>query len=127
MRADARPKGLAPIAIGAALVATALAGGCRSATARTTAGPHPTLQAVVASAETAELAALPEGTAKTLVSERCLMCHSAALITQQRKDAAAWGRTLTQMRTWGAPIQDEDQAALVSYLVEHFGAAAARP
>jgi hypothetical protein len=51
------------------------------------------------------------------------MCHSAALITQQHKDAAAWGRTLTQMRTWGSPIQDQDQTALVAYLVEHFGTA----
>jgi cytochrome c5 len=81
----------------------------------------PTLSAVVKPAENAEIAALPDDPAKTLVTERCLLCHSAGLIAQQHKDAAAWGRTVTQMRTWGSPIQDEDQAALVAYLSKHFG------
>jgi cytochrome c5 len=86
----------------------------------------PMRSAIVRPAEAAELAALPEGATKTLVAQRCLMCHGAGLITQQHKDAAAWGRTVTQMRTWGSPIQDEDQAAIVSYLAEHFGPAAAK-
>ena len=81
----------------------------------------PTRSAVVKPAENAEIAALPDDPAKTLVTERCLLCHSAGLINQQHKDAAAWGRTVTQMRTWGSPIQDEDQAALVAYLSKHFG------
>jgi cytochrome c5 len=81
----------------------------------------PTLSAVVKPAENAEIAALPDDPAKTLVTERCLLCHSAGLIAQQHKDAAAWGRTVTQMRTWGSPIQDEDQAAMVAYLSKHFG------
>ena len=72
-------------------------------------------------AETTEIAALPDDPAKTLVAERCLVCHGAGLITQQHKDAAAWGRTVTQMRTWGTPIQDDDQKAIVAYLAEHFG------
>ena len=79
------------------------------------------MKAVVVPAEAAEIAALPDGPGKALVTERCLLCHGAALIAQQRKDAAAWGRTVTQMRTWGTPIQDEDQTALVAYLAEHFG------
>jgi len=81
----------------------------------------PTLSAIVRPAENAEIAALPQDPAKTLVTERCLLCHGAGLIAQQHKDAAAWGRTVTQMRTWGSPIQDEDQAALVAYLSKHFG------
>jgi cytochrome c5 len=84
------------------------------------------LKAIVSSAESAEIAALPDGPGKTLVTERCLLCHGAALISQQRKDAASWGRTVTQMRTWGTPLQDEDQAALVAYLAEHFGAGVRR-
>jgi cytochrome c5 len=109
----------APIA--SALLAVALAAGCRSAGAGAKVEPDPQLKAIVAPAETAEIAALPDRAAKTLVAERCLLCHGAGLITQQRKDAAAWGRTVTQMRTWGTPIQDEDQSALVAYLAEHFG------
>jgi cytochrome c5 len=81
----------------------------------------PTLTAVVRPAENAEIAALPDDPSKTLVTERCLLCHGAGLIAQQHKDAAAWGRTVTQMRTWGTPIQDEDQAAIVAYLNKHFG------
>jgi cytochrome c5 len=118
MRADALLVG--------ALLAAAVSTGCRTAGVDTKVTPDPALKAVTASAEAAEIAALPEDPAKTLVSERCLMCHSAALITQQTKDGAAWGRTLTQMRTWGSPIQDEDQAVLAAYLVRHFGPRGAR-
>ena len=108
-------------AIGSAVIAVALAAGCRSAGAGAKVDSDPQLKATVAPAETAEIAALPDSPAKTLVAERCLLCHGAGLITQQRKDAAAWGRTVTQMRTWGTPIQDEDQSTLVAYLAEHFG------
>jgi cytochrome c5 len=77
-------------------------------------------------AEAAEVAALPDGPARALVTERCLLCHGAGLIAQQRKDAAAWGRTVTQMRTWGTPIQDDDQTAIVGYLTQHYGPGARR-
>ena len=109
-----------------AFLGAALSAGCRSASVGATLDPDPALKTVVAQVEAAEIAALPEGPGRTLVTERCLMCHGAALISQQRKDAAAWGRTLTQMRTWGTPIQDEDQTALVAYLAEHFGPRGAR-
>jgi mono/diheme cytochrome c family protein len=109
------------------LLAVLLATGCRTAHVSGKADPDPGLQAIVRSAEAAETSALPEGSAKTLMAERCLLCHGAALIVQQRKDAAAWGRTVTQMRTWGSQIQDEDQAALVAYLTQHFGPGGKRP
>jgi cytochrome c5 len=115
MRADAAA------AIASMLLGALLAMGCRTAHVNGKVDPDPGLQAIVRSAEAAEITALPEGSAKTLVTERCLLCHGAALIVQQRKDAAAWGRTVTQMRTWGTQIQDEDQAALVAYLARHFG------
>ena len=114
MRADVAP------AIASILLGALLATGCRTAQVSGKVDPDPGLQAIVRSAEAAEITALPEGSAKTLVTERCLLCHGAALIVQQRKDAAAWGRTVTQMRTWGTQIQDDDQAAIVAYLVRHF-------
>jgi len=113
-------------AIASALLGVLLATGCGSAHVNGKVEPDSGLQAIVRSAETAEIAALPEGPAKALVTERCLLCHGAALIVQQKKDAAAWGRTVTQMRTWGSQIQDDDQAALVAYLAQHFGPGAAR-
>jgi cytochrome c5 len=136
MRASAN----ASIAIASALlIAAAFAAGCRTA-AGTASGPAggpagggrgggkpvalatpPALHKTVTSLEASEIAALPEGQAKTLVTERCLLCHGAGLITAQHKDAAAWGRTVTQMRTWGTPIQDDDQTAIVAYLTQHYG------
>jgi cytochrome c5 len=86
----------------------------------------PMMKSVLAPVEAAEIAALPDGAGKQIVAERCMLCHGAALVTQQRKDSAAWGRTVTQMRTWGTPIQDDDQATLVAYLTQHFGPAAAK-
>jgi cytochrome c5 len=129
MRADA-PTRLRRLVVASAIapaLLAALAGGCRTANVGGKANPDPALLAVVRPVETAEIAALPDGSGKTLVAERCLMCHGAGLIAVQRKDAAAWGRTVTLMRTWGSPIQDPDQAALVAYLTEHFGPAAGRP
>lgn len=108
-------------AIVAAFLATVLVGGCRSAGVDRKAVSDPALSAVTGPAEAAEIAGLPDGPGKALVSERCLLCHGAGLIVQQRKDAAAWGRTVTQMRTWGTPIQDEDQTAIVAYLSQHYG------
>lgn len=115
-----------PSVIASVLLAAALPAGCRTASPGGKIDPDPALTAVVRPAEAAEIAALPNGPGKALVTERCLLCHGAALIAQQRKDAAAWGRTVTQMRTWGTPIQDEDQTALVVYLAEHFGPGAVR-
>ncbi len=124
MRADAPTRMrrvIGPSVIASALLAAALSAGCRTASVGGRVDPDPALTAVVRPAEAAEMAALPDGPGKVLVTERCLLCHGAALIAQQRKDAAAWGRTVTQMRTWGTPIQDEDQTALVVYLTGHFG------
>jgi cytochrome c5 len=112
---------VAPIVIASALLAAALSSGCRTASIGAKGDPDPALKAVVGPAEAAEIAELPDGPGKELVTDRCLLCHGAALIAQQRKDTAAWGRTVTQMRTWGTPIQEEDQTALVAYLAEHFG------
>ena len=123
MRAEALTRArrvVAPSAIASALLAAALLAGCRTAGAGKV-DSDPSLTAVVRPAEAAEIAALPDGPGRALLTERCLLCHGAGLIAQQRKDAAAWGRTVTQMRTWGTPIQDEDQAALVVYLADHFG------
>ncbi len=113
-------------AIVVTFLAMALVGGCRSAGVDRKAVSDPTLKAVTGPAEAAEIAALPDGPGKALVSDRCLLCHGAGLIAQQRKDAAAWGRTVTQMRTWGTPIQDEDQTAIVAYLTQHYGPGSAR-
>lgn len=124
MRADAPTRTrhvVASIVVAFALLPATLSAGCRTASVGAKGDPDPALKSVVGAAEAAEIAALPDDPRKALVTERCLLCHGAALIAQQRKDTAAWGRTVTQMRTWGTPIQEEEQTALVAYLAEHFG------
>jgi cytochrome c5 len=126
MRRVVAPGVTAAMLLVGALLAAALSASCRTASVGGKVDPDPILKAVVGPAETAEIATLPDSPGKALVAQRCLLCHGAGLIAQQRKDAAAWGRTVTQMRTWGTPIQDEDQTALVAYLAEHFGPGSAR-
>ncbi len=109
----------------ASVILAGVSAGCRTAGVGSV-DADPSSKAVVARSEATEIAALPDGTAKSLVTERCLLCHSAGLIIQQRKDAVAWDRTVTQMRAWGSPIQDEEQKQLVAYLSEHFGSGGAR-
>ena len=129
MRAEAPARMRRVVAAGvvaSGLLTAALTAGCRTASVGGNGGPDPALTAVVRPAEAAEIAALPDGPGKAIVTERCLLCHGPGLITQQRKDAAAWGRTVTQMRTWGTPLQGEDQTALVAYLTERFGPGSVR-
>ena len=64
---------------------------------------------------------LPPGAGRTLVERHCLICHSTMLITQQHKDSTAWEKTLTQMKTWGAPLVAGERDTLRAYLLEHFG------
>jgi hypothetical protein len=122
MRTEARVSGgRRTLHLAAALVVVLFAIGCRTSPPHRNVELDPTLKARLGSAETGELGALPEGSIKVLVSERCLSCHGAGLIAQQHKDATAWDRTVTQMRAWGTPIQDADQRVIVAYLAEHFG------
>ena len=123
MRGDAPARIRRIVAPGviAVVFLAALSEGCRTTGVGGKVDPDPARTAIVRPAEAAEIAALPDGPGKALVAERCLLCHGAGLLAQQRKDAAAWGRTVTQMRTWGTPIQDEEQAMLIAYLADHFG------
>ena len=72
---------------------------------------------------------LPPGEALELIESKCLMCHSAMLITQQRKDSTGWEKTVRQMEQWGARIVPSDHDLVVAYFVKNFGvsAGAAKP
>jgi len=64
---------------------------------------------------------LAPGVGREIAARSCLKCHSASMITQQHKDAAAWTKTLTQMTTWGVELSDLERARLRDYLVGHYG------
>jgi mono/diheme cytochrome c family protein len=58
--------------------------------------------------------------AAQLVAERCGICHSTDLVTQQRLDGAHWAATVDKMIHWGAPLSPEERNALVSYLAAQY-------
>lgn len=68
-----------------------------------------------------ELGELPAGAMKPLADQACLHCHSADMIRQQRLTDKQWAAEVKKMAGWGAAVPDDQQAALVAYLVEHFG------
>ncbi|MGE5414952.1 MAG: hypothetical protein ACM3NW_12290, partial [Syntrophomonadaceae bacterium] len=68
-----------------------------------------------------ELGALPPGPMKALADQACLHCHSADMLRQQRLTEKQWTAEVSKMAGWGAVVPEDQRAALVAYLVEHFG------
>ena len=60
--------------------------------------------------------ALPDGAGRALVRERCLVCHSADYVTQQRLTAGQWQKTVEKMRKFGANLADDEAKVLTDYL-----------
>ena len=67
---------------------------------------------------------LPPGAGRMIAESRCLMCHSAMLITQQHKDSTGWDKTLHQMEAWSGSAPPAERETLMTYLLRHFGPAA---
>jgi sulfite dehydrogenase len=60
-----------------------------------------------------------------LVQRDCLLCHSAHYVTMQPPTSprSYWDATVRKMKKpFGAPLPDEDVAAIVDYLVKTYGA-----
>lgn len=66
---------------------------------------------VLAQNPSAPAAAVPE-----FVRARCVTCHGADLIQQQRLGRAGWERELDKMIRWGAVVPDAERGTLVEYL-----------
>ena len=82
------------------------------------AGVVATSGAILASLAAQEL---PQGPGRDAVQSRCLVCHEADLITQQRLSRAGWGRELDKMIRWGAAVSDAEKDPLIDYLFSNFG------
>ena len=67
--------------------------------------------------------ALKPGPGLELVRANCLICHSTDYIVMQpRGDAKQWQGVVTKMmKVFGAPINAEDEKALVEYLTSAYG------
>jgi cytochrome c553 len=63
---------------------------------------------------------LPTGPGRETVVTRCLTCHEADLIVQQRLTRAGWGRELDKMIRWGAVVESTEREPMLDYLSAHF-------
>lgn len=64
---------------------------------------------------------LPDGDGKAMVLGTCTQCHSLGTIVLQRKSAAQWGKTISDMISRGAQIPPEEIATITNYLAVGFG------
>jgi len=64
---------------------------------------------------------LPAGNGADLARSRCLVCHGADLIAQQRLSRDAWARELDRMIGWGAMLIASEKDTLGAYLAGVFG------
>jgi DMSO/TMAO reductase YedYZ molybdopterin-dependent catalytic subunit len=63
---------------------------------------------------------LPSDSDVSLVRQKCLVCHDADLIAQQRLSEAGWSREIDKMIRWGASLTDDERGRLLGYVVRHF-------
>ncbi|MBI3049418.1 MAG: hypothetical protein HYY76_14020 [Acidobacteria bacterium] len=70
-------------------------------------------------------AAMPEGPGKTLVTTRCVGCHTLDVSLSRRGTTEEWRAIVQTMVVWGAAITDQDAATIAAYLGQHFGSGAA--
>ena len=67
---------------------------------------------------------LKEGAGKQLVEANCVMCHSLDYIPMNSVflDRKGWEGSVTKMvKVMGAPISEQDAAAIVDYLARNYG------
>jgi len=74
--------------------------------------------AIVASQPTAgaRTQELPEREGVALVREKCVVCHEADLIVQQRLSRAGWTREVDKMIRWGTVVTDAQREAIITWL-----------
>jgi hypothetical protein len=59
---------------------------------------------------------LPEDPARAVVQGKCLICHTADYVTQQRLTPGQWQKTVEKMRRFGAPLSDDEVKLVSGYL-----------
>jgi cytochrome c5 len=63
---------------------------------------------------------MPISEGSEIVNARCLTCHGAELIVQQRLSEDGWAREVEKMISWGAVVDEAENRILVEYLTRHF-------
>jgi cytochrome c5 len=77
---------------------------------------------VVLAAGAAQANTLPPGPMHDTVTKACAQCHSADVVSSQRKSRADWADTVNQMVANGAQVSDAEFDKVVDYLAKNFGA-----
>ena len=57
---------------------------------------------------------------KTLMQERCSVCHSVDRVTSAHKTADQWTATVERMISHGAQLKTTEQQALIAYLAQTY-------
>ena len=70
---------------------------------------------------------LPEGPGKAQTLQLCSTCHEAAKATSVKLTREGWIETLDRMKAFGAAGGDDEFAAVLEYLAEHFKGDTVRP
>ncbi len=63
---------------------------------------------------------LPDEPGRVLVQQKCMICHTAEYVTQQRLSEGAWKKTVEKMRKFGSPVSDDEVQAIAAYLARSF-------
>jgi cytochrome c5 len=79
-----------------------------------------TIVLLLASATAAGAQALPAGAGLDVLTQRCLVCHEADLITSQKLSLMGWTRSVDKMVRWGAQVTTAERELLQPYLAQHF-------
>lgn len=59
---------------------------------------------------------------KVLVEQTCSQCHPLSRVTQARKTAQGWRDTVQRMVSYGAPLNQEEEQAVIQYLAKTYPA-----
>lgn len=65
---------------------------------------------------------LPEGGGKTLVEQRCGLCHGLDRAAGTRRARAEWEAIMARMMFLGTPVSGDEAKTITSYLQEKLGA-----
>jgi cytochrome c5 len=63
---------------------------------------------------------LPAGAGVEVVRDKCLLCHEADLIVQQRLGKPGWVREVDKMIRWGSVLTEAEKTTVVDYLALSF-------
>jgi len=63
---------------------------------------------------------LPDDPARALLQARCLVCHTADYVTQQRLTEKQWQAEVQKMRKFGSALTDEEATTLAGYLARNW-------